>query len=57
MAKALDEMYYASEGLHVASFLDKLLKDEVVSPVELVKAGLFCCGPADTEIRGRYRIF
>ena len=57
MAKALDEMYYASEGLHVASFFDKLPKDEVVSPDELVKAGLLCCGPGDSEIRGRYRIF
>ena len=46
MAKALDDQY-TSEGLRLASFLDKWSKDEIVSPVDLVKAGLFYCGPAD----------
>ena len=46
MAKALDDQY-APEGLCFASFLDKRPKDEIVSPVDLVKAGLFYCGPGD----------
>ena len=46
MAEALDDQY-TSEGLRLASFLDKWPKDEIVSPVDLVRAGLFYCGPGD----------
>ena len=46
MAKYFDDQY-ASKGLCLASFLDKWTKDEIVSPVDLVKAGLFYCGPGD----------
>ena len=46
MAKALDDQY-TSEGLRLASFLDKWLKDEIVSPVDLVRVGLFYCRPGD----------
>ena len=46
MAKALDDQY-ASEGLCLASFLGKWPKDEIVSPVDLVKARLFYCAPGD----------
>ena len=46
MAKALDDQY-TSEGLRLASFLDKWPKDEIMSPVDLVRAGLFYCGPGD----------
>ena len=31
----------------LASFLDKWAKDEIVSPVDLVRAGLFYCGPGN----------
>ena len=46
IAEALDDPY-TSEGLRLASFLDKWVKDEILSPVDLVKAGLFYCGPGD----------
>ena len=45
MAKVLDDQY-ASEVLCLAS-LDKWPKDEIVSQVDLVKAGLCYCGPGD----------
>ena len=45
MAKALDDQY--ALGLRLASFLGKWPKDEIVSSVDLVKAGLFYCGPGD----------
>ena len=48
MVEALDDQY-TSEGLCLASFLDKWPKDEM-SPVDLVKAGLFYCGPGDRVI-------
>ena len=42
---AKDNQY--TSGLRLASFLDKWPRDEIVSPVDLVKAGLLYCGPGD----------
>ena len=43
MAEALDDQY-TSEGLRLATFLDKWPKDEIVSPVDLVRVLCAFCG-------------